>query len=53
MKRSEANERIKKAMESLNIKRKTMYTVKEIWDITKAAGVEQIYVMAYLRYGRV
>ena len=45
-------ERIKKAIESLKTEKKDMYTIKELETIARAAKVELLDVMYFLRYGK-
>lgn len=50
----EANAKIKETMESLNISEaKETYTVKELNMIAETVGIDMIYVMQYIRFGKI
>lgn len=53
MKKSEFYEKVEQAMKELSISKKDMYTVKELNDISNTVGVDMMYVMMYLRTGKV
>lgn len=44
--------RIKEAMKKLGIRKKSMYTIKELENISKEAKCEMYEVMRYLSYGK-
>lgn len=53
MKKSEFYARVEEVMKDLAIEKKDMYTVKELETIAKTIGVDMLYVMMYLSYGKV
>lgn len=53
MSKREAENNIKRAIASLGVDEKSMYSAKELDDIAAEAKVDTYYVMMYLRFGRI
>jgi hypothetical protein len=53
MKKNEFYKKVEETMQSLKIEKKDMYSVKELNLISKTVGVDMLYVMMYLRTGKI